>query len=160
MIRIERARRISRDGLALGALVAACALFAAGPASASGSRQPAAAPASGTPAIADRTGVFALRVERDAETGGWSLPKLAKEVSRDALEADFALNQSSDGLVTESLEGGGFAINLQGRFQSYSVARFGANGAVEFGCDDSPLSLYRWLVATPEPVDVFGRPTR
>ena len=123
----------------------------------------AAAAASGTSSIADRPGVAELRIARDPETGEWGLAPLGEEnalgrgVSPDE---QIAINQSAAGLVTEALPGGGWAMNLQGRFQSYSIARRDASGATRFDCSEDPISLFHWLAEVPTPVDAFGRPVR
>lgn len=104
-------------------------------------------------------GASHLRIARDPETGGWKLAPLAMDETFRA-EADMALNQSTAGLVTEALPDGGWTMDLQGRFQSYSLARYDAKGKPETTCDEDPLSLFEWLREIPGPVDVHGRPTR
>lgn len=139
-----------------GALVAA--LLCGAPALA------AAAPGAESPrAVANRPGEALVRIAIDPETGGWTLAPLDEPngLGKSAgLGAQLAVNQSSVGLVTEALPAGGYAIDLQGRFQSYSLARRDASGALQFGCDEDPLSLFHWLTDVPDPVDAYGRPTR
>jgi len=122
----------------------------------------AATPARGTPAVADRPTLAALRIARDPETGGWTLAPLPSGAVKlpATLAEQMALNQSDVGLLSEPLPGGGWTMDLQGRFQSYEVARRDAAGGLRYDCSQDPLSLFRWLVETPEPVDVLGRPVR
>ena len=71
-----------------------------------------------------------------------------------------ALNQSTIGLFEEALPTGGWTVNLQGRFQNYSIARRDAAGHLHFDCGEDPMSLFGWLTTMPEPVDSWGRPVR
>ena len=107
----------------------------------------AAAAAATTPlpapaAFAPR-GEAELRAVRDPESGGWTLAPLWATAM--PLEQIAARNFSSDGLVFETLPDGGVAVDLQGRFQSFSVARRALNGELESGCTDSPSSLFEWF---------------
>ena len=141
--------------LAFAILVVACGASAALDAR-------AAVPARGTPAFADRPTAAALRIARDPETGGWTLAPLPSGVVKPPAtrEEQMALNQSDAGLVSVPLPGGGWVEDLQGRFQSFEVARRDAAGGTRYDCTEDPLSLFRWLVETPEPVDAEGRPIR
>lgn len=156
MASTQAVRRIARRFAHRTALI--LTLVAAAPLAASA----AGGTAPGTPRIAERPGVSFMRIARDPETGGWTLaPMTAAELARNT-EADLqlALNQSSAGLVAVPLSRGGYAMDLQGRFQSFSVARRDASGGLRYDCGEDPLSLFHWLTEVPEPVDVYGRPTR
>jgi hypothetical protein len=48
-----------------------------------------------------------------------------------------AFSHSSDGLVERPLPGGGFIVDLEGRFQSATGVRIGKDGKREFYCDES-----------------------
>ncbi len=122
----------------------------------------AAIPARGTPVVAERPTVAALRIARDPETGGWTLAPLPSSAVKlpATLEEQMALNQSDVGLLSEPLPGGGWTMDLQGRFQNYEVVRRDAAGGLHYDCSADPISLFRWLVETPEPVDALGRPIR
>jgi hypothetical protein len=124
----------------------------------------AADPAGGTPGHAERPGTADLRVARDPETGGWTLAPFATDAASldraPSPEAQMALNQSAVGLFQEALPAGGWTMNLQGRFQTWSIAREDAAGHLHFDCGEDPLSLFGWLTSTPEPVDAWGRPVR
>lgn len=94
-----------------------------------------------------------MRIELDPETGGWRLAPMGLERSREA-EAAMMLNQSDAGLVSESLPGGGVKIDLQGRFQSYSMVSVGLDGRLQSGCVESPFAVEAWLsgyVSNPAP---------
>ena len=152
-------RRIASDLVARSAFVAVLLLAfpAAAPAATS-----SGIPAAGTPLVAERPGLAHVLIARDPESGGWTLAPLVVRSEREALELDaaMAINQSVDGLVTEALPGGGYAMDLEGRFQSYSLARRDAAGVTLFGCEGDALSLFRWLSEVPPAVDVHGRPLR
>lgn len=47
-----------------------------------------------------------------------------------------AMSTSHEGLTEEPLPGGGFKLDLRGRFQSATVATVGADGTVTWQCDD------------------------
>jgi hypothetical protein len=95
------------------------------------------------PAAPAVPGEAALRAERDTETGGFTLAPLW-ESSMSLTEAT-SKNFSSDGLVFQVLPTGGVGVNLQGRFQSYSIARRTLDGEIQSGCTDSPASLFEWF---------------
>lgn len=71
-----------------------------------------------------------------------------------------AVNQSLEGLVAEAQPDGSWLLDVQGRFQNYSIARKDVTGGIHFDCGQDPLSLFEWLTTAPEPVDAFGRPVR
>lgn len=158
MVPTDARRRIVTDFVAVSALT--LALVGALPLGA----RAASAPAAGTPRLAERPGVADVRVARDPETGGWTLAPLGADAASldraPSPEAQMAINQSSAGLVTEALPGGGWKMDLQGRFQSYSIAREDVLGHLHYDCGEDPVSLFAWLTSMPEPVDAWGRPVR
>lgn len=91
-------------------------------------------------------GASAMRITRDPESGGWTLAPIATPGAM-SREREIDLNQSAAGLFEEALPLGGVTMNLQGRFQSYSVASRGADGRLRLECTESPLSLFAWLTA-------------
>ena len=158
MVPIDARRRIATDFLTRSALT--LALLASLP-SVVGA---AAAPARSTLRSAERPGVADVRVARDPETGGWTLaPFSAGAVTLDRAaspDAQMAMNQSLEGLDAEAQPDGSWLLDVQGRFQNYSIARKDVTGALHFDCGQDPLNLFEWLTTTPEPVDAFGRPVR
>jgi hypothetical protein len=98
-----------------------------------------------------------LRAERDPETGGWTLAPLW---SLSAGDNALALNQSSAGLIPVTLSSGAVAVDLQGRFQSYSVARRTLDGEIERDCLDAPSSLFEWFYGLPSSTPAVARPVR
>gem|GEM_PF-3874276 len=61
-----------------------------------------------------------------------------------------ALSRSHKGLEVRPGPRGGIMVDLQGRFQSVSMARVNADGEIEFGCVESHASLEDFLAAHPE----------
>jgi hypothetical protein len=51
-----------------------------------------------------------------------------------------SVDRSTEGLVVETLPGGGRRVNLQGRFRAYTVVTLGADGALHVACADDPAS--------------------
>ena len=121
----------------------------------------AAAPTVAASAAAAPAPVFPsvsfLRAARDPETGGWTLAPLW---SLSAADAAAALNQSSAGLIPVTLANGAVAVDLQGRFQSYSVARRTLDGEIETGCLDAPTSLFEWFYGLPASTPAVARTER
>lgn len=157
MVPTDARRRIATDFVTRSALM--LALVGALPITA----MAASASATGTPRIADRPGVSDVRVARDPETGGWTLAPLGDAATLDRApspETQMAMNQSAAGLFQEALPRGGWKMDLQGRFQTYSIARQDGLGNLHFDCGEDPVSLFAWLTSSPETVDVWGRPVR
>ena len=100
-----------------------------------------------------------LRVERDAETGEWHLASLSQRTEPIGAEAA-AVSRSAEGLYEEGLPGGGARIDLQGRFQSLSVASRDRRGGVSVGCVEGALGLFHWLNEEAPVLDAAGRPVR
>jgi hypothetical protein len=61
-----------------------------------------------------------------------------------------ALSRSTEGLVTTRAPDGHVSVDLQGRFQSVSVARIGADGEIEVACTQTHESLAAFLAAHPQ----------
>jgi hypothetical protein len=76
--------------------------------------------------------VQGMVVGLDPETGQFGIP------SKDQLDAlgavENPLNWSSEGLEVVTLSGGGKMIDVQGRFQDYTVVRTGADGKLHYDC--------------------------
>ena len=81
----------------------------------------------------------AMRVYIDPETGRRTARPSA--AARDAAAAHAAtrpeFSQSSEGLVEHPAPGGGVIVHLEGRFQSSTEVRLGANGEREVYCTDA-----------------------
>ena len=158
MVPIDARRRTATDFVTRSALT--LALLGSLPVVAGA----AAASAGGTLRHAERPGVADVRVARDPETGGWMLAPFGAGAT--ALERApspderMAINQSLEGLVAEAQPDGSWLLDVQGRFQNYSIARKDVTGGIHFDCGQDPLCLFEWLTTLPEPVDAFGRPVR
>jgi hypothetical protein len=105
-----------------------------------------------TPAPAvSAPGTAAMLIERDPESGGW---RMAPSFALRPDDAAWALNQSSEGLRARPLAGGGAVVDLQGRFQNFSMARRTLDGRVQLGCAEDPAGAWWWMsgpVPTPAP---------
>jgi hypothetical protein len=117
------------------------------------------APATTSAPAAAPLGASEMRIERDPETGGWTLARLAVPLGVGRV-GDVELNQSQAGLHEVALAGGGVSVDLQGRFQSYSGVRRARDRSPQFGCTESSLSLFEWLKQEPVELDRFGRPVK
>jgi hypothetical protein len=80
-------------------------------------------------------GQSGMRVALDPETGTLGMPSPDDQKVLDA-ELDEMLSRSTDGLRREVLPDGTVRVNLQGRFQSASVATIDAQGRLHTGCVD------------------------
>ncbi len=142
-----------RGSLSVLALAALCAVPAhAAPAS-------PFSPLTTPPAVADvpdyspsapasAPGAFSVLVEFDAEAGTWRLqPFRALEFQAPAEES---LDRSFDGLHEEPLEGGGWRMDLGGRFMDHLVVRIDACGRVRLSCVDELASARAIVNAGPE----------
>src|SRR4029079_16629281 len=89
------------------------------------------------------------RVARAPETGGWTLAPFGAAAGAldraPSPEAEMAINQSQAGLVAEVQPDGSWTLDVQGRFQNYSIARKDVTGSIHFDCGQDPLSLFAWL---------------
>ena len=66
-----------------------------------------------------------------------------------------ALSRSTEGLERVRRPDGAVKLDLQGRFQSISAARIGADGEVEIGCAETHDSLADFLAAHPSASESF-----
>lgn len=78
----------------------------------------------------------ALKVHVDPKTGRFTAPPPATQAGARG-PAPMDLNTSHEGLVEEPspTPGGGFMVNLQGRFQSRAMVEVGTNGALMPRCE-------------------------
>lgn len=93
-------------------------------------------------------GSAALRAYIDTETGELTQGHAA---ARPDLELEQALSRSTEGLVEVHRPDGSVHVNLEGRFQSASVARLNRDGTVETTCVETPVQAEAFLdgAATP-----------
>lgn len=85
------------------------------------------------PDVAFQSGMV---VVRDAETGELR-PPTAAELAR--IAGFRAINESSAGLVEESLVDGGVKVNLEGRFESFLTVHVTPDGKKVYACNDDHL---------------------
>ena len=86
----------------------------------------------------------ALRVQLDAETGAL-VPVTASNKSELAQQMKRMLNRSSVGLPEVRHADGGTSVDLQGRFQSLSIATTDPDGHVRTGCVSNGRELDSFL---------------
>lgn len=93
-------------------------------------------------------GTAGMQVALDPETGEFGMPTPAqrRELSLD-LERD--LSHSDEGLQVEYRADGARHVNLEGRFQSFSVARIRDDGSVDFQCVQGEGEAQRLLHRSP-----------
>lgn len=82
-------------------------------------------------------GQAAMRATIDPETGELKVSSSAHGAATLDPETTNALRQDSDGLTEVRHANGAVSVNLQGRFQSASVARIGEDGKVTICTDNS-----------------------
>lgn len=120
---------------------AALALFVALAANASADPTvPALRPAPWKPPGAARSrpqpflpGMAGMIVALDPETGALGMPS-ARQADALLRSEENMLSRSTEGLQAQYLPDGSVMLDLQGRFQEFSVARIGADGRVTFEC--------------------------
>jgi hypothetical protein len=95
-------------------------------------------------AAREMPGGAGMRIERDPETGTYGPPKLGA-----APIADPALNRSQEGLHEVRLPDGSYMIDLQGRFQEYTIIERGPDGKLRTRCVQDPTK-----VVGPEVIEV------
>jgi hypothetical protein len=95
-------------------------------------------------------GSAGMVVAVDPETGGLRMPSSEELQALYSTPAD-QMNFSSDGLVKVANPRGGFTVDLQGRFQEYSVARIGPDGKPIFGCGQSQAAAMAETFAPHRP---------
>ena len=100
--------------------------------------------------IGSAPGTAGMQVAIDPETGELGMPTAAqrRELAPD-LERD--LSYSDEGLSVEDRADGSRHVNLEGRFQSYSVARLRDDGSVEMQCVQGEGEAHRLLHECPSP---------
>lgn len=129
-------------------LVAALALALGAPADARGAkrrpRKPTVTAAAPVQAPAPAGAVIAV----DPETGRLGMPSAAQMLELSAAERT-GLLRSSAGLESVRLPDGSWMVDLQGRFQSFTVVRLDALGGRRFVHADEPSALWRALTAPP-----------
>ena len=89
-------------------------------------------------------GSAAMRAYIDPETGVLTQSHAAGTESADT-ELDNSLNRSTAGLVEVTHPDGHVSVDLQGRFQSASVARINADGEVETTCVETQAAADSFL---------------
>ena len=88
-------------------------------------------------------GSASLRAHIDPETGELVQQHMAEEFADPDLAN--ALSRSPEGLVEIYHPDGHVSVDLQGRFQSASVARINADGKLETGCADTQTGVEAFL---------------
>lgn len=101
---------------------------------------PGAVPVAGNDGIEMAPGHAGMRVSIDPDTGelGMPTPEQQKAMDDDLREM---LSRSADGLQPEVLPDGSVRVDLQGRFQSVSVASIDAAGQLHTGCIENHTAL-------------------
>jgi hypothetical protein len=89
-----------------------------------------------------------MKVAIDPETGELGMPTAAQRRElAPGLERD--LTYSDEGLVVEHRADGSRHVNLEGRFQSYSVARLRDDGTIDYQCVQGEGEAHRLLHQCP-----------
>ena len=132
---------------------AAAKSAAAGSEGASG----AAAVPGASPAIAG------MMIALDPESGQYGMPSPEQIAELSAADKQ-AVSHSGEGLVEVRHPDGFVSIDLQGRFQEYSVAKIDVDGKPQIGCGNDPAAALRALDApaaastsTPAPAAIEER---
>jgi hypothetical protein len=111
-----------------------------------------------SPAIVD-TGIKAGRVFRDPETGELGPPpatipaEAGIPTARLSAATRQKLNRSSEGLQARTLPDGTRLIDLQGRFQNFSVATLDEHGEAHLNCSHSVDDIEQTLEEAPARTD-------
>jgi hypothetical protein len=92
-------------------------------------------------------GSAAIRAFIDPETGMLSQSHMDGNGSADA-EVENALNRSTAGLVEVQHPDGHVSVDLQGRFQSASVARINQDGQIETNCVETQAEADTFMTGT------------
>ncbi len=90
-------------------------------------------------------GMSGQQVAKDPATGKFR-PPTPEELK---ILAPLAENDSQAGLEQRTLPSGAIAVDLQGRFQNYSVATKDASGKVRTGCVTSKKETEQFLANEP-----------
>ncbi|MBI5170611.1 MAG: hypothetical protein HZA61_14070 [Candidatus Eisenbacteria bacterium] len=94
-------------------------------------------------------GVAGMIVALDPESGEMGLPT-ARQAEALMRSEENMLSRSTEGLQVQYLPSGAVMLDLQGRFQEFSVARIGADGRIVFDCL-SDLNAVRSTLRAPLP---------
>lgn len=119
------------------------------------SRQPASSTAVNSPTATARkyttVKVAGQEVQIDSQTGQMKplSPEDAKKLA-DGLKEMLNKNKSSEGLVEEHHHDGSVSVDLQGRFQSVTVARVNKDGTVTTSCVDNPRAAAAFFGIDPK----------
>lgn len=97
-------------------------------------------------------------VVRDQTTGALRVPN-DEEARAMAKSIEPLFNTSSEGLVEEALPNGGFKMDLQGRFQSATIARRNSDGTLSWKCVDSASQATEFLMGS-NPPSTSGAPVK
>lgn len=96
-------------------------------------------------------GAAGMVVGLDAETGQYGAASRAQLLELTALEQEM-ISRSDEGLVERPLPGGGFGIDLQGRFQEFVIVSIGPNGKLLYQCLDDKQHVHRATLRPSAPV--------
>jgi hypothetical protein len=103
------------------------------------------------PAVATTPAAAGIVVGIDPETGRLGMPTAAQMLELSAAERT-GLLRTSEGLTEVQLPDGSWMVDLQGRFQVFSVVRLDPRSGRVFTCVDEEKALARALVApVPSP---------
>lgn len=92
------------------------------------------------------------------DSQGQVRPLTQDEAKRLAEGLKGMLNKSSDGLVEEQNADGSVTVDLQGRFQSVTVARENKDGSISTSCVDNPRAAGAFFGIDPKLIE-RNRPT-
>src|SRR5215216_3773347 len=153
----KSARRFPRPSvmiIAAVALIAIAAITVVSRQSFSGSETNA--PQKATAAMADKkymtVKVAGQDVQVDPQTG--KMKPLTQEEARKLAESlKGMLNKSTEGLVEEHNADGSVSVDLQGRFQSVTVARENEDGTLTTSCVDSPRAAAAFFGLNPKSLE-------
>lgn len=107
-----------------------------------------AAPAAPAPAAPAPVPLPGMVVAIDPETGEPGMPSPGQLAELRALAVP-EINTSAEGLIEVHHPDGSVSIDLQGRFQQYSMARIGPDGKLRFECNDASHAACRTTRARP-----------
>ena len=66
------------------------------------------------------------------------------------LTAGLAMNDSTEGLIQKTTDTGAIVVDLQGRFENYSLAKMGSDGKIELGCATTAREARQFFTAEPK----------
>lgn len=108
--------------------------------------KPRAAAAQAPVPAAPPSATAGMVVGLDPETGQLG-PATAEQRLQLFPEEANMISRSTEGLVETPIPGGGFLLDLGGRFQEFSYVRVGPDGKFVFGCAGDAAALRRGLAA-------------